>query len=312
MSKMPSPDATPELKVQLQQQGYCVASQILDAATIEHLQHTANAALTEIDEEHRATNRSQGSLINLSDYPDFSRIIGHQSLATLFEVLGFANPVFSSGYLISKPPHSPALFWHQDWWGWDDDLSYSDAMAQVFLMIYLTDTTPDNGCLRLLPGTHRNRHPLHSADAAHGDELSRVRNPEDPLYKHMDGSVDIPVIAGDVVVGDARLLHGAHANQSEHERSLLTLWFHPDYSMLPAGMQARICEIFDRRGVDTDPQATSTMDAQLSQPAPLPTTLADWPAPNKGEVEHLFPVMQSDAAPHDWNRTPDTTKMKAS
>jgi hypothetical protein len=27
------------------------------------------------------------------------------------EVLGYDNPKWASGYVISKPPHSPALFW---------------------------------------------------------------------------------------------------------------------------------------------------------------------------------------------------------
>ncbi|MEC8595240.1 MAG: phytanoyl-CoA dioxygenase family protein [SAR324 cluster bacterium] len=56
---------------------------------------------------------------------------------------------------ISKPPKSPALFWHQDWWDWNEPSSFTYQMAQVFVMIYLKDTTPQNGCLRVIPGSNK-------------------------------------------------------------------------------------------------------------------------------------------------------------
>ena len=56
------------------------------------------------------------------------------------------------------------LFWHRDWWGWNHPVSYGDPVPQqVFLMYYTVDTTPGNGCLRLIPGSHLERHPMHDA-----------------------------------------------------------------------------------------------------------------------------------------------------
>ena len=34
------------------------------------------------------------------------------------------RPLFSAGFVVSKPPRSPPTFWHQDWWAWDDPASY--------------------------------------------------------------------------------------------------------------------------------------------------------------------------------------------
>ena len=39
-------------------------------------------------------------------------------------MLGFDEPKWASGYIIGQPPHSPLLYRHQDWWGWDDPSSY--------------------------------------------------------------------------------------------------------------------------------------------------------------------------------------------
>ena len=286
------------LRGQLVRQGYCVARQALNLGTVSDLKRRSRAVLEGVSDAHRRRNRSQGSLVNLSDYPDFAGIIGHPTMMALFKSLAFPDPVFSSGYLISKPPHSPALFWHQDWWGWDDALSYSDKIAQVFVMIYLTATTETNGCLRVIPGSHRMRHPLHEQPPAHAEALAKVADPQDPIYASVDGEEAVPVEPGDVVIGDARLLHGSYPNQSEDERTLITLWYHPDYSGLPPGMQARIAEIFRRRGVDTDPDSGAGM------------VMTDWPPAKLQALEKLLPLHDCDATPHAWNREPDVSMLR--
>jgi hypothetical protein len=50
-----------------------------------------------------------------------------------------------------------------------------------------------------------------------------------------------------------RLIHGSYANHSVYERTLITFWYHPDYSKLPVPMKVRIHEIFMLKGVDIDP-----------------------------------------------------------
>ncbi len=278
---------------QLCEDGYCVIEQVLDEALLSDISLLSAEALSATSSEHRTQNRSQGSLINIADYPGYAPLIGNAKAREVFQRLSFDDPRFSSGYLISKPPSGPALFWHQDWWGWDDPISYTDEIAQVYFMYYLTDTKPENGCLRVLPGSHRHRHVLHDADAAHGESLSRVDDPNDPLYGSVKDEVPVPVQAGDLVIGDARLLHSAYANQSDVERSLITLWFHPNYRRLPAAMRARIRQIFDRRGVDTDPGG-----AEL-------TTLDDWPKASRLQIADLLLPPGPDIEPHAWNRTPD-------
>lgn len=280
---------------QLLKDGYCVIERVLDDAILDDLQKLSSDALKATSATHRTENRSQGSLINIADHPGYAALIGHAKAREVLERLSSADPRFSSGYLISKPPSGPPLFWHQDWWGWDDPISYTDEIAQVFFMYYLTDTTPENGCLRVLPGSHRRRHALHDADAAHGESLSRVDDPADPLYGSFADEVPVPVRAGDLVVGDARLLHSAYANGSDQERSLITLWFHPNFKNLPAGMRARIREVFDRQAVDTDPGGAQSM------------TLDDWPEASRKPITDLFPSHASGVEPHAWNRTPDWT-----
>ena len=192
------------------------------------------------------------ALIALADHPPFAALIAWPGLQTMFARLGFDDTRFTSGYIISKPPGGPALFWHQDWWGWRHPISRTRRIAQIALFLYLTDTRRENGCLRVIPGSHRRSHPLHEVIDAHDTALATVENPHDPVYApHPDG-VDVPVSAGDVVVADARLVHGAHPNRSGCERTNITLWWHPHYADLPPGIRARLWTIVEREEVDTD------------------------------------------------------------
>ena len=41
-----------------------------------------------------------------------------------------------------------------------------------------------------------------------------------------------------MLIGDARLIHGAFANRTDEERPLLTLWFMPHWRSMPPEMRA--------------------------------------------------------------------------
>ena len=76
----------------------------------------------------------------------------------MLECLGYAECKFSRAYLISKPPQSPQLFWHQDFTAWSGEpRAFDEISPQLFAMFYLVDTTKENGCLRVIPGSHRKR-----------------------------------------------------------------------------------------------------------------------------------------------------------
>ena len=82
---------------------------------------------------------------------------------------------------------------------------------------------------------------------------------------------------GDVIVGDARLIHGAFPNEQSEDRTLITLLFHPNYNALTPALQSRISEIFLRTGVDTDPGA-------LDKIRPL-----NWSDENRVGYDFYFP-----------------------
>ena len=146
---------------QLIQDGFCVFKNVLTPEMVGRTNEASNRLLDAQDAEYFEAQKSTGSLISIYQDDFFAELVTWPKALNALREMGFDQPTFSSGFIISKPPHSPPLFWHQDWWGWNDPVSYEPLPQQVFLMYYLVDTSRENGCLRLIEGSHLKRHPLH-------------------------------------------------------------------------------------------------------------------------------------------------------
>ena len=75
-------------------------------------------------EEHKARFRVQGSMFHTSLDPLFAELIAWPPALDELKAMGFKDPTFTDGYIISKPPRSPGLFWHYDWFAWEDSTAY--------------------------------------------------------------------------------------------------------------------------------------------------------------------------------------------
>ena len=280
------------------EQGSTILPQFIDKRMIEDLQLKAKDTLHKLSSTHRKRFKSTGSLCNFADHPEFADLISYPKFMELLERFGAKDPRWLSGYLISKPGGGPPLFWHQDWWGWDDPISYQPEPISLFFMIYLTDTTPENGCLRAIPGSHVKAHELHDLSDAHGENLSLYKDPSDPAYTAHPDEVAVEIKVGDLLIGDSRLLHGAYANSVNIERPLLISWYLPNFLDLPEDIQARFNDIYLRKGLDVDAGEVA------------PTTTEDWPSELYKYVEGVAPLYDGKAKPTLWCRRPNMNLMQ--
>ena len=268
----------PEKRAQLDRDGFCLLENIIDSAMLSRLREVTDGVIARQEAAHFQQNRAQGSLIRVTEDPFMARLIAYPPILKALARLGFSDPKYGSGFIISKPPKSPPLFWHQDARFWNEPISYTPRVIQCFLMIYLVDTSRHNGCLRLIPGSHLKRHRLHDAlPDAHEDDLSRADDLANLAFRRAEGEVDVPVKAGDVVMGSARLLHAAHGNRSDQRRTNITLWYYPDFANLPESIRAYLA-------ADDWP--------------------GDWRARNRELLEPLRPFYTGDAEPIALNRKP--------
>lgn len=208
---------------QLSQDGYCVVRGVLDPTALAALRERfSDAALSGAPQD--GFGDSGGFIV--ADYRDpvlVNLLTWPRTMSTLTQ-LGYPKPKLHSYYVSTKPPGADALSWHSDLFYEYD----KRAPAELFLIYYLQDTNPGNGCLRVVPGSHlwpRDQREAQPHDAA-------IRSDE----------VDVAMRAGDLFIGDRRILHATHANASDAWRTCLTIAYAPDFAALPEPVQALIVQ----------------------------------------------------------------------
>ena len=242
--------------------GFYVFRNMLEPELIDTLKEITDDVLAQQEEAHFEQQRAPGSMVMIDwemayRYDVLAELIAHPKMLKGLAQLGFAEPKFGHGRIISKPPHSPRLFWHEDGRFWDDPVSYTPQPIQCFLMYYLVDTAPENGCLRVIPGSHLKRHALHDqVPVRHAEKLKTYADPNHIAFQHAEGEIDVPVKAGDAVMGYGTLFHSAHANRTNQRRTGLTMWYYPDFVDLPEHTQATVASL------ETDTQVTRCSPGQ--------------------------------------------------
>ncbi len=111
-----------------------------------------------------------------------------------------AKPVFKSSRIQFASP------WHQD-------LAYWGGATKFSSWIALEDATPENGCLRVIPGSHRRTRDHASVRDARGFG-NRVSDEE----LRGERMIDVEMKCGDVLVFHDGLLHSSHPNRSGRDR----------------------------------------------------------------------------------------------
>lgn len=233
-----TPEEALEKRNQLINDGFCVVPGVLHGEMLEKVRKFTNNFLDEHPVDLRY--RYQGSDFHIMaeriwaqregkrgyHSPIVDELIDLPEARVACEALGLEG-MNSGGTIIilNKPPYGPALYWHQDNMQWNHPKSALPWPTQVFLSYYLVDTSRENGCLRVIPGTHRKRIPLQDLlPAAHGPEIQQADESHPAFMEHPD-EIDVCVKAGDLVIADARVLHAAWPNRTNQRRPLVLLWW---------------------------------------------------------------------------------------
>lgn len=134
----------------------------------------------------------------------------------------FAKPAFKG----RKTP------WHQDGEYWP-----IRPIATCTVWIAVDDSTKENGCLRVVRSSHRQRRLFqHKTNADRNLTLNQELEPSQ--YDERD-AVDIILEAGQVSLHDVFLVHGSEANASPKPRRGMTLRFMPTSSVFDRALARR-------------------------------------------------------------------------
>lgn len=224
------------LRAQLIRDGYCHIKNVLSENFLQTLREESDRLLDSV--KHPREWQYQGSDLHVSgkDNKVMQDLLEWPSTKKILEAMGLIDFTAAGQIIIlSKPAGGPPLYWHQDWMVWNDPISLAPWPQTLFFSYYLVDTTFENGCFRVIPGTHCRRIPLHAQLEVAHQETAYFADVKDPyMFGDHPDAVDLPVRAGDLVIGEARALHTARGNQSKERRTLLLGWYHrpptvPDY-----------------------------------------------------------------------------------
>jgi len=134
----------------------------------------------------------------------------------------FANPVFNARPKVPKVA-AGAVPWHQDKSYWPD----ANANPVITVWIPLVDSTHENGCLHLIPGTHRHRVMTHDTEHETGAAFLATEPAAVKEASRKRAILPLPVPAGSAILFNDRLLHMSTPNKSDHVRWSVDLRYQP-------------------------------------------------------------------------------------
>ena len=114
--------------------------------------------------------------------------------------------------------------WHQDGHYWP-----IRPLATCTAWIALDPSTRANGCLRVIPGSHRDRRLLHHLREDRDDVVLTARV-DDPAFDETR-AVDIELEPGQMSLHDVYMIHGAAPNRSTQRRAGVAIRYMPGSSV---------------------------------------------------------------------------------
>ncbi len=139
------------------------------------------------------------------------------------QILGENFALWNSSFFAKPAKVGSRTPWHQDGKYWA-----MRPLATCTVWMAIDDATPRNGCLRVIPGSHREKSlRQHEVNNMPGLALNEELAPKE--FEESD-AVDMVMEAGQMSLHDVYLVHGSEPNRSDQPRRGMTLRFMPTTS----------------------------------------------------------------------------------
>lgn len=178
----------------------------LESIMEEHLSGRGKKRSDELDTPHFGDERL------------FYYLMAPEVLDLVEDIIGPNIGLWSSHFICKEPLHGRRTPWHEDSAYWKDRFDRMDKIVTVWLALDKTST--ENGCMGVIPGSHRNGFSEYS-----DLETGSATFTEEIKEEHLDLSnvVWFELDKGECSLHDSRIIHGANANTSPKRRCGYTL-----------------------------------------------------------------------------------------
>ncbi len=144
--------------------------------------------------------------------PSFAALVRHPRLVdAVSQIIGPDVLVWSCGFFIKEPGSKSYVSWHQDlnYWGLDGD-------QEVTAWYALTPATIENGCMRFVAGSHRQKDVPHVDSFAQDNLLTRGQ--EIAVEVDEANAVNVLLRAGQASFHHGHIFHSSAANTTPARR----------------------------------------------------------------------------------------------
>ena len=233
----------------------CVAARASQAArgSEEHYfvdgNEYAEVAGATVQYEHRPTSRTLRVIEPFHHFhPRFEALVDDPRIVVPMRGLVGAERValFTDKLNLKRPLEGSGFRWHQDSPYWIHHTPHVDRLPNV--MLALDAAHEENGCLRVVRGSHRRGLlPGLEGDGTLGPLFT------DPRY--FDASAQVPAVmgAGSLLFFSPHTVHGSEPNASQLPRRALVLTYQPAGHPMFKIPQAREAGLPTRPGADAQP-----------------------------------------------------------
>jgi phytanoyl-CoA hydroxylase len=204
-----------ELRRRYDEEGYLVFPQVLDPELI----RLASEHVEWLQRQNPDLRPEQLHHWLMWDDPFWLRLVSDSRLLDLVEgIIGPDIALFASHYICKPGGDGLPVLWHQDGSYWP-----LEPMEVVTAWLAVDDSTMENGCMRVLPGSHRGPRLEHRQH----DEAAVLHTRIDPDAIDESRVVDVEVPAGGISLHHPWLVHGSNPNHSPKRRCGLTIRYIP-------------------------------------------------------------------------------------
>lgn len=196
--------------------GYVVVPHVLEEALV----HEASEHVAWLQRKHPDLRPEQLGHTLMTDDPFWVRLVSDDRLLDLAEEFIGPNIALFASHYICKPPYTgQPVLWHQDGSYWP-----LDPMEVITFWLAIDASTPQNGCMRVIPRTHR----MSLQGLRPNTAIENVLASEmDPALVDETRAVDLTLAPGDVSIHHPNIVHGSNANTSPLRRCGLTIRYIP-------------------------------------------------------------------------------------
>ena len=212
-----------------QKDGYVIPQYRLDADFLQSLQDALDDLIRKnpgVRPEKLVSAHIEGrNDEGVSGSRRFLELAMHPPIVDMVEQLIGPDVILWGCHVFCKPAEEGfETPWHQDGHYWP-----IRPLATCTVWVALEPSTKSNGCLRVIPGSHRDK-VLHEHLHEDREDLTLNQRMADGTFNETH-AVDLELEPGQMSMHDVYMIHGAAANRSQQRRTGVALRFMPGSSL---------------------------------------------------------------------------------